>query len=48
MNLELYYLEETDSICSNRVIVTLSEKGITDWIPHKMIWSIGTSSNRNI
>ena len=37
MSLELYYLEETDSICSNRVIVTLSEKGITDWIPHKMI-----------
>ncbi|MCY4396940.1 MAG: glutathione S-transferase N-terminal domain-containing protein, partial [Rhodospirillaceae bacterium] len=37
MTLELYYLEETDSICSNRVIVTLAEKGITDWIPHKMI-----------
>jgi len=37
MALELYYLEETDSICSNRVIVTLSEKGITDWIPHHMI-----------
>lgn len=37
MTLELYYLEETDSICSNRVIVTLSEKGITDWIPHKML-----------
>ena len=37
MKLELYYLEETDSICSNRVIVTLSEKGITDWVPHKMI-----------
>ena len=35
--LELYYLEETDSICSNRVIVTLMEKGITDWVPHKMI-----------
>jgi len=37
MTLELYYLNETDSICSNRVIVTLSEKGITDWIPHKML-----------
>lgn len=37
MALELYYLEETDSICSNRVVVTLSEKGITDWIPRKMI-----------
>ena len=36
MSLELYYLEETDSICSNRVIVTLSEKGITDWVPRKM------------
>ena len=36
MTLELYYLEETDSICSNRVVVTLSEKGITDWIPKRM------------
>ena len=34
---ELHYLEETDSICSNRVIITLAEKGITDWIPRKMI-----------
>lgn len=34
---ELYYLEETDSICSNRVIVTLTEKGIHNWIPHKMV-----------
>ena len=31
MGLDVYYLEETDSICSNRVIITLSEKGITDW-----------------
>lgn len=37
MALELYYLEETDSVCANRVIITLIEKGITDWIPHKMI-----------
>ena len=37
MPLELYYLEEADSICSNRVIVTLAEKGITDWIPRKMV-----------
>jgi len=37
MALDLYYLEETDSVCSNRVIVTLAEKGITDWTPHKMI-----------
>ncbi len=37
MALELYYLEETDSICSNRVIVTLAEKEITDWIPHRML-----------
>ena len=37
MTLELYYLEETDSICSNRVVVTLAEKGIEDWVPHKMI-----------
>lgn len=29
MTLELYYLEETDSICSNCVIVALAEKGIT-------------------
>ena len=32
MTLEVYYLEETDSICSNRVIVTLAEKQIDDWI----------------
>lgn len=37
MSLELYYLEETDSICSNRAIVTLSEKGIVDWTPVKMV-----------
>ena len=37
MTLEVYYLEETDSICSNRVIVTLAEKGIDDWIRHKMV-----------
>lgn len=36
MTFEVYYLEETDSICSNRVIVTLAEKGIDDWVPHKM------------
>ena len=36
MTLELYYLEETDSICSNRVVVALWEKAITDWTPHKM------------
>ena len=35
--LELYYLEETDSICSNRAIITLAEKGITDWVPHKIV-----------
>jgi glutathione S-transferase len=34
--LELYYLEEADSICSNRVIMTLVEKGIDDWVPHRM------------
>ncbi len=37
MTLEVYYLEETDSICSNRVVVTLAEKGIDDWIRHKMV-----------
>ncbi len=37
MTLELYYLEETDSICSNRAIVTLSEKIIADWTPVKMV-----------
>ena len=36
MTLELYYLEETDSICSNRVIIALAEKGITDWIPRRI------------
>jgi len=35
--LELYYLEEADSICSNRVLMTLIEKGIDDWVPRKMI-----------
>jgi len=35
--LELYYLEEADSICSNRVIMTLIEKEIDDWIPRKMV-----------
>lgn len=35
--LELYYLEETDSICSNRAVITLAEKGITDWVAHKMV-----------
>ena len=35
--LELYYLEEADSICSNRAVMTLAEKGITDWTPHKIV-----------
>ena len=35
--LELYYLEEADSICSNRVLMTLQEKGIDDWVPKKMV-----------
>ena len=35
--LELYYLEEADSICSNRAVMTLAEKGITDWVPHKIV-----------
>ena len=34
--LKLYYLEEADSICSNRVLMTLAEKGIEDWIPQKL------------
>ena len=29
--LELYYFE--NSICSERVLMTLSEKQITDWVP---------------
>jgi glutathione S-transferase len=33
MLLELYYLKEADSICSNRAILALAEKGITDWTP---------------
>ncbi|MDP7424169.1 MAG: glutathione S-transferase family protein [Rhodospirillales bacterium] len=35
--LELYYLEEADSICSNRAVMTLNEKGINDWVPHKIV-----------
>ncbi len=35
--LELYYLEEADSICSNRVLMTLMEKGIDNWVPRKMV-----------
>lgn len=35
--LELYYLKEADSICSNRALMTLSEKGINDWVPHKIV-----------
>jgi len=35
--LELYYLEEADSICSNRVLMTLREKGIPDWEPRKIV-----------
>lgn len=35
--LELYYLEEADSICSNRVLMTLAEKNISDWVPHKLV-----------
>ena len=34
--LELYYLEEADSICSNRPRMTLVEKDILDWVPHKL------------
>jgi glutathione S-transferase len=32
--LELYYLKEADSVCSNRAVITLAEKGIEDWTPH--------------
>ena len=35
--LELYYLEEADSICSNRALMTLAEKGIDDWIPRNLV-----------
>jgi glutathione S-transferase len=31
--LELYYLKEADSVCSNRAVITLAEKGIEDWTP---------------
>ncbi len=34
--IELYYLKEADSICSNRVVLTLAEKGIDDWVPRTM------------
>ena len=30
--LELYYFE--NSICSERALMTLAEKGVTDWVPH--------------
>lgn len=33
---ELYYYEGPDSICSNRVIMTLGEKNIQDWAPRKI------------
>ena len=32
--LELYYLKEADSVCSNRAVITLIEKGIDEWTPH--------------
>lgn len=35
--LELYYLEEADSICSNRVLMTLAEKGIDDFVRHRIV-----------
>lgn len=35
--IELYYLEDPDSICSNRVVMTLAEKGIDDWVPHRLV-----------
>ena len=31
--LELYYLKEADSVCSNRAVITLAEKEIDDWTP---------------
>ena len=34
--IELYYLEEADSICSNRPRMTFVEKGINDWVPRRM------------
>lgn len=33
--LELYYYE--NSICAERVLMTLEEKGIRDWIPHHLL-----------
>jgi len=35
--LELYFLKEADSICSNRVLVTLQEKQIDDWLPRNLV-----------
>jgi len=35
--LELFYFEAPDSICSNRVLMTLAEKGIQDWVPRKLV-----------
>ena len=32
----LYYLEEADSICSNRPRMTFVEKDMNDWVLHKM------------
>ena len=31
--LELYYLKEADSVCSNRAVIALAEKGIENWTP---------------
>jgi len=35
--LELYFLEEADSICSNRVVMTLAEKGIDNWVRRNLV-----------
>lgn len=32
MALEVYYYE--DSVCAEKVLMTLSEKGVDDWVPH--------------
>jgi len=39
--LELYYLEAPGSICSNRAVMTFAEKGIDDWVPHKLVLKNG-------
>ena len=41
--LELYYFE--NSICSERALMTLAEKGVTDWVAHHVHLFAGQQFN---